>query len=271
MTNHTAEWVNLNDARLWLEVAGAGEVVVFVHGFSLDARMWDAQFEVFAQHFRVVRYDARGFGRSSLPNEPYRHVDDLCAMLDHLGLARASIVGLSMGGGIALDFALEYPQRVQALVVVDGAVAGHTWSSTWEDTIKPVWDHARAGDVNGARAAWLAHPLFAPVLESEAAANFQQIVMDYSGWHWVNKNPITPVKPPALERLEAITAPTLVVLGERDLLDFHAIADRIVQHVPDAKQHVMAGAGHIPNMEAPEAFNALVLGFLHDRVSNQAT
>jgi pimeloyl-ACP methyl ester carboxylesterase len=90
--------VKVNGARLWLEVAGVGEAVVFVHGFSLDARMWDAQFEVFARRCRAVRFDARGFGRSSLPDEPSGHADDLRTILDHLEIKGATIVGLSMGG-----------------------------------------------------------------------------------------------------------------------------------------------------------------------------
>lgn len=102
------ELASLNNTRLWLEHTGEGEAIIFIHGFSLDARMWDAQVETFAKSYQVIRYDARGFGRSTLPSEPYRHVDDLKSILDYFQLEHASIIGLSIGDSIALDFALEF-------------------------------------------------------------------------------------------------------------------------------------------------------------------
>src|SRR3712207_1103532 len=97
----------VNGTRLYYEVAGEGTPVALIHGFTLDTRMWDDQFLPLAAHYRVVRYDARGFGRSDLPTgEPYSPHDDLRALLEHLGLGPAAITGLSMGGGIAADFAI---------------------------------------------------------------------------------------------------------------------------------------------------------------------
>src|SRR5690349_14993808 len=95
---------DVNGTRLFYEIAGAGPALVLLHGFSLDARMWDAQFAAFAQRYRVLRYDARGFGRSGVPGaEHYSHADDLHALLGHLGIAQAALIGFSLGGGIALN------------------------------------------------------------------------------------------------------------------------------------------------------------------------
>jgi pimeloyl-ACP methyl ester carboxylesterase len=118
-------FAELNGTRLYYEVAGSGAALAFVHGFSLDTRMWDDQFEAFAERYRVVRYDARGFGKSALPgSEKYMHAADLKALLEQLGIDRASVVGLSMGGGIAIDFALTYPEATRALVLVDSTLGG---------------------------------------------------------------------------------------------------------------------------------------------------
>src|SRR5919199_4121889 len=99
-------FVEVTGARLAYEVAGAGYPLVLIHGTALDTRMWDAQFEVFAQHYQVIRYDRRGFGRSTLPTESYTHADDLAALLTSLQVHSPVLPGHSSGGGVALDFAL---------------------------------------------------------------------------------------------------------------------------------------------------------------------
>jgi 3-oxoadipate enol-lactonase len=241
---------------------GAGEALVLLHGFSLDARMWEAQTPAFAGRWRVIRYDLRGFGGSSLPDGPYAHPDDLCALLDHLGVSRAHLVGLSKGGGVALEFALTYPERTGALVLVDSALGGYAWSEEAKARDGLVWRRAKEAGVLAGRAAWLAHPLFEGVLASPAAADFRRIVGDYSGWHFVNTNPERRFDPPATARLSEVRAPTLVVVGEDDLPDFRRIADMLHQGVPGAELVVLPGVGHMASMEAPEAFNDLVTTFL---------
>jgi 3-oxoadipate enol-lactonase len=163
---------------------------------------------------------------------------------------------------ICTDFALEYPERVRSLILVDSILSGYTMSAAWEATIAPVWVQGRAGDKEGARTQWMNHALFESVLTSQAAETFRRIVTQYAGWHWVNKNPIQTLKPPALERLEAIQVPTLVVVGEEDLPDFHTIADTLTKRIPKARKQIISNAGHMCSMEAPEAFNQVVLEFL---------
>jgi pimeloyl-ACP methyl ester carboxylesterase len=253
---------NVNGTRLYYQMAGTGHPLVFLHGFSLDTRMWAAQWEAFAQHWRVIAYDLRGFGQSALPQEVYRHCDDLRALLDHLGLARADIVGLSKGGGIALDFALEYPDRVRALVLVDSTLGGYVFSQEWERQIRGVWAAARTTGIEAAKAEWLAHPLFKPISCTPAAPHFQRIVKDYSGWHFGGQDPDQAPTPPAVERLADVRAPTLVIVGELEMQDFLDIADVLEQGIPGARKVVLPGVGHMSNMEAPERFNEVVLEFL---------
>ena len=109
-----------------MKAAGSGAPLVLIHGFTLDMRMWDDQFTPFAERYRVVRYDVRGFGKSAVPaGAPYTNADDLAALLDYLDISSAAIVGLSMGGGIAIDFALAYPAMTRALIPVDSSPEGH--------------------------------------------------------------------------------------------------------------------------------------------------
>lgn len=258
----------VNGTRLAYEVAGAGPPLVLVHGFSLDRRMWAAQVEDFSARYRVICYDARGFGRSGAATAaPYRHVDDLRALLDHLAVERVHLCGLSMGGGIALDFTLTYPERTRTLTVVDAAINGWRWSETWETEIRPVWEAGRRGDSATARDRWLAQPLFAPANERPAVATaLATIVGDYSGWHWLDQpHGHASPEPPAAQRLTQIAMPTLIVVGERDLPDFHACAAAMHQQIPDARLVTVPGAGHMTPMEEPAAFNRAVLAFLDEQ------
>lgn len=259
-------FAELNGTRLYYEVAGTGAPVALIHGFSLDTRMWDDQFGPFAEQYRVIRYDARGFGRSaSVGDAPYTHAADLAALLDHLAIPRAAIIGLSMGGGIAVNFALAYPTMTSALIPVDATIGGHAWSEGWNARWQSLVQTARTISTHAANERWLAHPLFAPANERSAvAARLRRMVGGYSGWHWANRDPQRGLDPPATERLREITAPTFVLLGERDLPDFHTIAETLAQRIPGARKVVLPGVGHMANMEAPERFNREVLGFLAD-------
>jgi pimeloyl-ACP methyl ester carboxylesterase len=257
-------FAEVNDTRLHYEVAGRGDPLVLIHGFTLDMRMWDDQFASFAEHHRVVRYDVRGFGTSAVPaGAPSTNADDLAALLGYLNIPSAAIIGLSMGGGIAIDFALAHPAMTHTLIPVDSSLSGHQWSDEWNVRFGHIGQTARTAGVDAAKAEWLADPLFAPANERAAvAARLQRMVADYSGWHWENHSPERKYDPPASARIGEITAPTLVVIGERDLPDFHVVADRITAQAPNAHKIVIPGVGHMANMEAPEQFNAAVLDFL---------
>jgi pimeloyl-ACP methyl ester carboxylesterase len=257
-------FAEVNGTRLYYEAAGSGQPLALIHGFSLDTRMWDDQFEAFAERYWVVRYDARGFGKSALARgERYMHAADLKALLEHLEIAQAAVVGLSMGGGIAIDFALTYPEATRALIPVDSTLGGYRWSPAWEASYAPIVARGQAGDIAGARQLWLAHPFFEPAMANAGvAARLTQIVAAYSGWHWGHPDPGRGARPPAAERLGQVRAPTLLLLGERDLPDLHGTAEALHRGIPNARKVILPGVGHLPNMEAPRQFNEIVLSFL---------
>jgi pimeloyl-ACP methyl ester carboxylesterase len=262
-------YANINGTRLFYEIAGAGEPLVLVHGFGLDRRMWDGQFADFAQHRRVARYDLRGFGRSAPPEvgHGYRHVDDLKALLDHLDIDRAALVGLSLGGLIALNAALEYPDRVSALVLVDAIISGWPMSAEWDEEFGQVRREAHSRGVDVGRQGWLNISMFAPTHEHpEASPLLRQMISDWSTWQFANRDPEnTSIQ--AVERLGEVRAPTLVVVGERDQPDFHAVANELALGIPLARKVVVPGAGHMVPMEAPAEFNTLVIAYLQESAS----
>ncbi|MEZ4866435.1 MAG: alpha/beta hydrolase [Caldilineaceae bacterium] len=253
----------VNGTQLYYEVAGNGPTLVLIHGFLLDHRMWDDQFEIFVQKYRVVRYDCRGFGNSTLPTEEaYSHADDLQALLLHLGITQAHIVGLSMGGEIAINFALTYPEMTTTLTASDPLLDGYV-AAELNQTIAPVVERAMIAGGRAANALLLDHVIFAPANEQPTVrARLEEMLTENPGWHWVNEDPLRNMDPPAVTRLQEIAVPTLVILGERDMADFHTITAILQQNVIQARLVTLPGVGHMSNMEAPILFNSTVLSFL---------
>jgi 3-oxoadipate enol-lactonase len=249
----------------WLHyaTAGEGDPVVLIHGFGLDLSMWDPQWRAFAQRHRVIRYDLRGYGGSSLPEGAYSHVDDLLALIEFLGAFPAHLVGLSLGGRVALRVAAQEPKAVRSLTLADPALDGHTWTADWLQRWRKMTEAAKRGDFSTAKKLWRDHILFEPANKNPKVADALQVMIDrYSGWHLGTPDPGTAPAQQVAEALRSISTPTLVVVGELDLPDFQAIARRLGQELPAAELRVIAGSGHMSNMEAPRMFNELVLQHL---------
>ena len=242
-------YADVDGATLFYEAAGDGPAVVLLHGFGVDRRMWADQMGPFGKDYRVVAYDLRGFGTSSMPSsEPYSHWRDLAALLDVLGIEEAAVIGSSMGARVAIDFAIAFPRRTSAVVTVAGVPSGFSFTRRQTDS-RPGPDRAtvqhtlaRLGEVRGER--------------------MRAMLADYSRWHRHNDDPRRELEPPATERLGAVTAPTLVTVGSDDNPDFAHAADLLVDGIEDSRRHVFAGLGHLPNMEWPDEFNRVVLDFL---------
>ena len=244
------------------DIHGEGPPLLLVHGMALDRRMWEPNMAALTEGRRVVRCELRGFGASAPPDGPYSHAEDLRALLGELGIERAAVVGLSLGGGIALELALAHPQAVAALVLVDTDLPGVPMRDTaLLEAIGAVRALARAGELDAARAAWLALPMFAHSAP-DVVATLAAIVGDYSLWHWLNPNPHVALDPPAGARGGEISAPTLVLRGEHDVADAVDNSERIARDIPGAISVVLAAAGHMSNMDAPAAFDAALVEFL---------
>jgi len=252
-------------ARLAYQAAGAGPAVVLVHGFGLDMRMWDPQFRRLAARFRVVRYDCRGFGASGPFDRAvgYTHAGDLLALLDHLGIGRAVLAGLSFGGRVVTQAALAAPGRVAGLALLDSVLDGVPWDSESEAASDLAVRQAREHGLLAGRAAWLAHPLFAAAREQpRLAAELAAMVAGYPGQHWTGGDPHEPAGQPVLGALETLAMPVLVLAGERDVPCFRAMSAVLARRIPAATYRPIPGAGHMINMEQPDLVSDLLAGFI---------
>ncbi len=260
-TKTTTGYVEVSDGKLYYEVAGEGHALVFIHGGQFDRRMWDDQWELFAQRFRVIRYDVRGYGKSSIPEKPYSAVDDLDALLNFLHAEKTHLVGLSLGGRISLDFALTHPERVDALILAGPGLTGSPFQGPLD--FDPLLRGAQAGDLQKAAELWLKSDYMAPMMESPTLAlKARQLALDNAKNWLVNPLPERRLFPPAIDRLGEITAPTLIVVGNRDVTSIHAIMGVLRARIAQSQVVVIPGAGHMVSMEKPADFNKAVLDFL---------
>lgn len=188
------------------------------------------------------------------------HVDDLVDLLDERRIARAHLVGLSLGANIALAAAVAQPDRVAGLVLASPGLPGHRWT-----TPRPpdqAAEHARAFGVEAGRRFWLEHEMFASTVDHpEVRAGLDRMVANFAAWQWTD-GPQTDPLPALNERLGDVRAPTLVVHGRRDVAGYREIARVIAAGVPGAQRHELPTAGHLVNLEHPDEFNTAVLDFL---------
>jgi pimeloyl-ACP methyl ester carboxylesterase len=271
MSNPTAAeagHAEVNGARLYYEIAGEGHALVLLHGGLVDSGLWDPQFPVFARRYRTIRYDLRGFGRSSPAEGSYSHFDDLSALMARLGVERAHVLGLSMSGTVALDFALAHPSLTTALVHVAGGLSGYQPESVTEQE-RELFEGEEAayerGDMAEAVALtlrlWTVGPTRTPdAVAPEILARVRE--MSERLYARGEATPTRKLEPPAAERLREVRAPTLLVHGDRDVSHIAEVAERIEAGIPGARRVVIPDTAHHLNLERPEEFNRVVLAFL---------
>jgi pimeloyl-ACP methyl ester carboxylesterase len=268
MTHVETGVVEVNGGSLVYDAAGAGSAVVFLHPGLWDRRTWDDQFEVFAHRHRVVRYDLRGYGRSSRPEpgRPYSHLEDLAAVMDAAGVARAALVGCSMGGTIALDFALTQPGRVRALVLVAAGPSGFDHftpeeEAWWEPFDRAVEAAVAAGDLERARRvqmeAWAALGT-----DDAAGARILEIALDNRHELTMDESGAAAIDPPAAERLGDVAVPTLVLPADHDPPEMRRMARALAEGIPGARVVEIPGTDHVVSVRKPDEFNRVVLAFL---------
>ena len=249
------------------DTSGDGHLAVLIHGHSVDLRMWAGQLPALREAgYRVICYDVRGHGRSDAPDGGYSwpvYADDLRCLLDALGIGSVHLVGFSMGGGIALQFALDQPDRARSLTLVDSAVPGFAYSEAFAATIAALVDAVRAeGWRSAAERLWLPHPLFDGLRRHPAVfAAVREMVMAFPARDYLVE-PAEPEGPEAVERLGELRAPVLVLVGAEDLEDFRLAAELVAANAPRARLGVVPGAGHLLPLERPAELNRRLLAFL---------
>lgn len=261
--------IDVDGGKLYYEVEGAGHPLLLIHGGLGDLRMWDDQVPAFAERYRVIRYDTRGLGRTETDDVEFSNHADAAAVLDHLDADSAFVVGQSRGGMIALDLALDRPDRVDALVSVAGGVGGYeaelpegVEAPPWEE-MERIWE-AKDWEtlaeletkvwVDG----WGQPP-------DRVDAGLRQKV---HGWILASMKAEKPegkmkrLDPPAAERLGNLDIPTLVLIGQADEPGSVLAERHLASAVAGAQVVELPGVAHMIQLEQPERFNELVLEFL---------
>jgi 3-oxoadipate enol-lactonase len=259
--------------RLALSVAGAGPLVVFLHGIGGNRAHWDDQLAAFAPEFTACAPDARGYGDSDDYDGPLAFGDfagDVLRVIDHFGAARAHLVGLSLGGRVARDFCLRHPDRVATLVLCNTHAGFDALAPDQVDA----FIRSRQGPLAaGKTLREMASDLARNVLGKSAPARARErLLASLAG---LRKDAYlrtleSSVREDRGARIERIAVATLVVTGDEDTVYPPATAEAMARRIPGARLAVIAGAGHVSNLEQPEAFNERVLGFLRahrDRAS----
>ncbi|QNS02420.1 alpha/beta hydrolase [Streptomyces xanthii] len=261
MTNAYGEEIPApGEGSLHLLRAGTGSPVVLLHGAGMDARLWDAVAPELARHHHVIRYDARGLGRSTPPTTWFSDVTDLSAVLDHCGVERAALVGLSMGGETALDFTLTHPDRVTSLALVASSLGGHIWPDTPDTAAYGA--ARRSGDA--AELAALELSVWAALgREAPGGALIERMVTENAERRLVSEAWLTGTPGhDAASRLAEIDAPALVLHGTHDHPEIAVIADRLTKGIRDAHGETLRAADHYLPLRVPARLAALLLAHL---------
>jgi 3-oxoadipate enol-lactonase len=254
---------------VWHDRHGKGPAVVLVHAGIADSRMWEPQLLPFAKARSVIRVDLPGFGKSPIETNPVSYRGSVNAALDAYGIERAAIVGTSLGGTTALELALDTPERVTALVLVGAGIDDHDWGDEMEAFDKAEEAAIERGDLEAAVKVnldlWVAGPRRTlDEVDPQVRELVAEMQMDAFRQEWPADLRALKLDPPASQRLGDIAVPTLVVTGDEDVADIIRIGDRLAREIPDVERATIGGAAHLPNLERPDEFNRLVLGFLDE-------
>ena len=257
-----SSYINVDGGKLFYEIAGKGENIVLLHDGMVNREIWDEQFPLLAKYYRVVRYDRRGYGKSSDPQAPYSDIDDLNELFVSLNIDRAILIGMSSGGGCVIDFTLKFPGKVKSIILVGAVVGGYGYTSHMI---------SRGGHLKSPEA--MADPAKAAsyfVWEDPYEIYSENIVAKNKVAEILRRNIHRPFnsqyyKPPdriAARFLSEIQVPTLVLVGEYDIPDVHSHAGVIHFGILGARREVILNSGHLIPVEQPDEFNRAAFRFL---------
>lgn len=263
-------YIELSDGKIYYEVAGEGETLVLCHAGFVDSGMWDGQWGAFAQQYRVIRYDMRGYGKSSVLDAPVSRREELGVVLDHLKVEKAHLLGCSMGGEVVIDYTLEHPEQVTALIAVSAVPNGFEMQGEPPAELMEMIQAAQQGDLEKVRdlqiRLWVDGPSRKPEqvdrMVRERAAGMNKITVENGTFMKADMQPLNPLNPPAAGRLGSINIPTLVIAGALDNTEIVRATNVMQKSITGAQKVIMANTAHVPNMEKPNEFNMAVLDFL---------
>ena len=271
MSTHQSQsgFVNIDKAKLYYEVAGIGTPLVMVHAGVADSRQWDNEFAYFSQSNQVIRYDMRGYGKSEPVDGEFSHMSDLVSLLDALGVHGPIIImGCSMGGGLAMDFALTYPARVEALIMVDSGPSGLELDMPAPSKFADAEKAFESGDLDLLAEIetqiWFDGMGRTPEQVNLTMRNLlyemNRLALSHEVKGLGKRLPNT--ETPAFDRLESLNIPVLIIVGSHDTPYILAATDYIKEKVKLANKIIIEDAAHLPNMDQQQEFQRAIEKFL---------
>ncbi len=254
-------FVDSGNVKIYYEEAGQGTTIILLHGYTLDHRMWAKQVTYFSPKYRVITLDARGHGRSDSPDTGYAREDrtgDLWNLIQYLKIEKFHLVGLSMGGGDALSFAIDHQERLLSLTLADSVAAGYKPKTRFRDYI----DLLKQYPPEKAKEVFIASTLSYYVdRDPEIREQLEQMMLSFSGKPWTDPMQGKYSKRDDVRMAAMVRIPVLIIVGKKDLA-WLPLAKSLNEILLDSKLEILPGVGHMSNMEAPEKFNALLESFL---------
>ena len=262
-------WMAINGAKIYYEIAGNGAPFVMIHAGVADSRQWNNEFEYYTDHYRVLRYDMRGYGKSDPVEGEFSHMGDLKALLDEFDILEPAILmGCSMGGGIVMNFALTHPTRAKSLIMVGSGPVGLELDTPTPAKFAEAEKAYEAGDLDRVceleTQIWFDGEGRTPEQVNPSmrklAYEMNRIALAHEAKHLGKRVPDTRFL--AARRLDKLNLPVLVIVGAHDTPYIRAAADVMVEKIPYAKKVIFENAAHLPNMDQPEEFRRIVDVFL---------
>ena len=260
---------SIDNAQIYYETAGKGMPLVMIHAGVADSRQWNNEFAFFAQNYQVIRYDMRGYGKSEPVDGEFSHIGDLISLLDTLELHEPLVMmGCSMGGGLAMDFALTQPSRVRALIMVDAGPSGLELNVPTPAKFAEVEKAFEAGELD--LVAEIETQIWFDGMDRTSEQVNQAMrklvyemdrkVLSHEVRQLGKRLPNT--QTPAFDRLTALHIPVLVIVGAHDTPYMLAAADYMIEKIQSARKVIIEDAAHLPNMDQPHEFQGIVKAFL---------
>ena len=263
--------ITAGDGQIYYEDIGKGIPIILIHAGYVDSRMWDNQIEAFSGKYRVIRYDVRGYGKSTKPTKSYTDSEDLRSLLENLNITKAVLIGVSNGGRIAFDFAVSYPDMVEALIAVDSGLKGYQISGPDEEKL---WGNITLDEEKYLMLRREGKNREAAQIDVEFWSNSstgelkeflmkiaeENIFTDETDPDLLQVSPT----PPAFERLGSLKMPVLMIVGSNDTPPMIEMDRRIHELISGSKFVVIDGADHLPSITRPEVFRKTVMDFLEE-------
>lgn len=257
-------YASVNGGKLYYEIAGEGEAVLFIHGLFLDSRLWEHQFEELSKQYKVIRFDARGFGNTEIDEEPFANYDDIKELINYLQVDQVHVVGLSLGGQLALEFAVMYPEHVQSLTLCSYKLVGEEESEQFKLEKSHLWKTIMAGDIEASVALnesmWLIGHSTANQIREQEKALYREMVLHNLSKPMIDRKPIFVDN--LANKLNKVEARTLILYGKHDYIDYEKAAQKLHNNIEHSSIIRFDQSAHMLNLSEPTLFNHTLLNFI---------